>query len=133
MARLTGSRLICGSSPQLDGAQHSTRVCALSLTCMFRIPIDDIDGVALRQQLNNQGLNGTAGWSGDGHQQSVLSGEPLPCCLLRHAERFPDAGPADAPLAQDGHVVMHGSVGLGDHSLSPRHARQHLIVRVLVP
>jgi len=46
------------------------------------------------------------------HPRSVLSGEPLPCCLLRHAERLPDPGPADAPVAQGGHVVVYGGIDL---------------------
>jgi hypothetical protein len=68
-----------------------------------------------------------------GDEQSVLPGEPLPCGLLRHAERFADAGPADAPGAQDGHVVVHGRVGLGDRGLNLRQAGQHLIVGLFVP
>jgi hypothetical protein len=56
------------------------------------------------------------------YRPSVLAGEPLPCCLLRHAERLSDAGPADATVAQDGHGVVDGCVGLGDHRLNPGQA-----------
>lgn len=66
-------------------------------------------------------------------RRSVLSGEPLPCCLLGHAEGLSDAGPADAPGAQDAHMVVDGGVSLGHHGLGPGQAREQLIVWLLVP
>ena len=64
---------------------------------------------------------------------SVLPGEPLPCRLLGHAERLPDAGPADAAGSQGVHVVVDGGVDLGDHRLDAPEAREQLVVRALVP
>src|SRR5690242_12263171 len=64
---------------------------------------------------------------------SVLPGEALPGGLLGHAERLADPGPADAPAAQDVHVVVHGRVGLGHHRLDLGQGGQQLVVGPLVP
>jgi hypothetical protein len=65
--------------------------------------------------------------------RSLLAGEPLPGRLLGHAERLPDAGPADAPVPQDGHPLTHGGIDLRNHRLNPGQAGQQLAVRPFVP